>query len=327
MDTWMDFGTLSNWVQEPYALVYKVRRNPSTYGLKSQWDSGYSVCLLYRRQQIPSGFVGVLPTSKTTWEYVEDQRRIQFQDLKRSAVLIYTPPRAYATHPAFVAAVRHDASGIEVTAGLMVRMLLIQLNRTDPCRVIPFRNLEPIASCFLDICDSATEADAFWLFKFFAMRELRMVDFGSGEADSARTDEYQQKRMAESINNLWKLVQQQDHDLSERLHHLEVDLEVCCESWYFHYFADVLPPESLERIWDVLFGGAPAILDYVALCLILAVQRQIQAARGKGDVYNLLRGDTISNHVNHQAVVSSAIDLWEKPILDIMSESSKSLVS
>ncbi|TPX33508.1 hypothetical protein SmJEL517_g03661 [Synchytrium microbalum] len=260
--------------------------------------------------------LGVLPTSKDVWSYVEDQRSQQFQDLKRAAQFIYPPTHRNKKS-------LKDYDNVDLTADLMVRMLLIQLNRLTPHRVVQypspkFQNLTAIASCFLDICDSVTEADAFWLFKFFVRRELSMVEFLDGSEENAM---HQKTRITDSVTHLWKLLQEQDADLVERLEDLDVDLEVCCERWFANYFAEILPPESLERIWDILFGGRPAILNYVALCLILAVQRQIQAARGPRDVQTLF--GNIGSQVNHNAVVSSAIDLWEKPLIASMGDDAR----
>ena len=48
-------------------------------------------------------------------------------------------------------------------------------------------------------------------------------------------------------------------------------------------FSNVLPFESLEGVWDIMIGGAPEVMTFVGLGLLLATKRKIEGMKTEAD--------------------------------------------
>ncbi|KAJ3043810.1 TBC1 domain member 7 [Rhizophlyctis rosea] len=195
-------------------------------------------------------------------------------------------------------------------------MLLIQMNHKTPFR--PLKTLpqqthtaaHSLAATFLELCDEHPP-DAYWLYESFMLRFNVL---------STTNTQIQQT----TPTALQTLLHSHQKFLADHLSSLNVDLGIVCQRWFHTYFACVLPPDCLTGIYDVLIGGAPAILAYVGLSLLLAGRRKLESARSLKEVQNII--DKISNYIDVDAVARTAIDLWERPILESMSKETRKML-
>ncbi|KAJ3412304.1 TBC1 domain member 7 [Chytridiales sp. JEL 0842] len=258
------------------------------------------------RPQVWKVLLGVLPLTKQAWPFVEDQQRQQFEDLKNASYYVFGYGRV-------------QIGESEVTADDMVRMLLIEMNSANPHNlkmvglwsVTDIDNLYPIATSILDICDSR-ESDSFWIFKMFIQKFNAMYNlvpaFNTQESKS-------RNRHGE---DLLKILAVHDNSLVEYISNMGIDLGHATTSWFRSAFSEILPSHCLEGVWDILIGGAPDILLYVAASLLLASKRKIETMKSVHEFEHFL--PQIGEFVNADAVASTAINLWEKPVLQAMSE-------
>ncbi|KAJ3110101.1 TBC1 domain member 7 [Phlyctochytrium bullatum] len=174
--------------------------------------------------------------------------------------------------------------------------------------------LETVADAFLAICDT-DEIDAYWLFNMFASNFML-----AGEKEMIvcilllTVLTFQQHG-----STLAKLVEKHDASIGTHLRSIGVSIENDFGKWFRILFAGMLSTTSLEGIWDIYIGGAQDILPFVGLSFLLASKKAILGLRSNEDFINFR--SKIAKHVNLEAVASTAIDLWEKPILEAMTES------
>ncbi|KAJ3186594.1 hypothetical protein HDU85_007414 [Gaertneriomyces sp. JEL0708] len=254
--------------------------------------------------------LGALPLHKDVWPFIEEQRQEQYRDLKHAVKYLDPSQR------------NRDA----LTPEAMVRMLLIQLSdysrREQTRRIAPTRTNVPdemspllhLANTFHEICD-VNEMDAYWLFAFF-VRNFR-VDTGICQKDA----DDEKSRIHADIAALRTLLKTHNSGLLSHMDVLNLDWEQCFFSWFQAYFSNVLPSYCLEGLWDIILGGAPAILPYIALSLLIACRRKLEGAKSAQDFIKLCR--QIDKFVDLDAVASTAIDLWEKPLLESMSRDTR----
>ena len=99
---------------------------------------------------------------------------------------------------------------------------------------------------------------------------------------------------------------------------LNVFIELYNFRWFASYFSNVIPYDALQGIWDILIAGELQILGYVGLSLLLSLKRKILSLNSQ-DLFDQLIVQ-IEKYVDANAVVNTAINLWERPILDRMNK-------
>ncbi len=67
-----------------------------------------------------------------------------------------------------------------------------------------------------------------------------------------------------------------------------------------------------------MIAGEDAILGYVGLSLLLSVKRKILKITVQQDFDDLVLN--ITKHIDPDAVANTAVNLWERPILDRMNK-------
>ncbi|KAI8848533.1 hypothetical protein BC829DRAFT_417503 [Chytridium lagenaria] len=220
----------------------------------------------------------VIPRTKEVWPFHEAQRREQYEELRRSTT-------------------KYNG---EMTPRDMVNMTLIEEGLTWRQRrnmsVEDLEDLEIVAESILEICDE-DDMDAFWLFRNFA----------SHFAFKPSTEVASQKH-----NNgqaLIKLLEKHEPVILKHFLTIGVDVESAFSRWFNIHFAGMLPPHSLEGIWDIHIAGATEIIR----------SSKLYSCSEEMDNGAAVIGQPL--HLPRKA--STAIDLWEKPILESMTESSR----
>lgn len=161
----------------------------------------------------------------------------------------------------------------------------------------PARNAAySLAQAFLELCDDH-EPTAYWLYAAFVSRFHVLQKDAKQLSDTTATA-------------LTSLLKSHQKSLADHLTKLNVDLAVVCQSWLQTLYAGVLPPDCLTgyigpflliaiwqfiysthpktSIYDVLIGGAPAILAYVGLSLLLACRRKLETAKNVKEVEEII---------------------------------------
>ena len=235
--------------------------------------------------------MGVLPIYKEAWDFVNDQRILYFQILREStSILFYSDLRGASS---------------DLTCPFLVQMIVIELSSQSPNELNrifasePPRHLMDIATAFLDICDS--EEDAFWECLYFVKRYQLSTGFNF--------------QWVEPIMALFrKLLESHNLQLFDHLNSLVSSFYDTFGHWFMCCFARILSPHNIEGIWDIVIGGSPEILSYVALCIVLGVRRKIESCRSISDLNNVM--SSISEYMDSDSVSSLSIELWEKPALE-----------
>lgn len=114
------------------------------------------------------------------------------------------------------------------------------------------------------------------------------------------------------IQNLIQLVKIHDFSLYKVLIGFKLEK---CYMWFKTFYANVLPVPTIEGIWDIVIAGQDSVLGYVGLSCFLSVKKRILKA--DQDVFDDLM-DNIRNYIDADAVANTAVNLWERPILDRM---------
>ncbi|KAJ3159641.1 TBC1 domain member 7 [Geranomyces michiganensis] len=291
--------------------------------------------------------LGTNSVAKEVWPFVDRQREEQFDDLKRCVHVLLQqrllPPqrRGERNIP-----LRGSNSGDDLTAETMVYMLLIQLGNgrsqrqlaqtlSSPALPPHLSHLRALANTMLEVCDTS-ESDAYWLFESFVRR------YNVSVSDAPHTglqppppplllqQQHKQQnhhpqhptsgadRISTEIGAMQNLLRTHNAPLLAHILSFGQGLDAYCYSWFRTYFASVVPPHCLEGIWDIFIGGAPGILSYLGLSLLLACKRKIEAVRSRNDLVKLF--DQVERVVDMDAVANTAIDLWERPVLEGMTK-------
>ncbi|KAL5005119.1 hypothetical protein ScPMuIL_018575 [Solemya velum] len=111
------------------------------------------------------------------------------------------------------------------------------------------------------------EEKAFWLMD--TLINVILPDFYSPDMIGARTE---QEVFGEIVK--WKCPEVYKH-----LMKLDVSWQLIGAKWFLCIYADVMPVETVLRIWDCLFFEGPKILLRVAVTLIMQTKDKILASR------------------------------------------------
>jgi len=162
---------------------------------------------------------------------------------------------------------------------------------------IELNNLKAIASVFLE--ESEDQIEAFFLSHRFIVSQGLL----KGDYSERKTQIYFQ------INQLSRVLKIHDSDLFENFRAKNVELDEFGIRWFRSYFAESLPPSSLERIWDIVIIGSSSILIFVALCILLKFKTKLMNLKNGSDIKNLL-SSVLDIHID--PIVNQAFELWAK---------------
>ncbi|XP_049269158.1 growth hormone-regulated TBC protein 1 [Rhipicephalus sanguineus] len=116
------------------------------------------------------------------------------------------------------------------------------------------------------------EEATFWLLR--ALLERLLPDYYGRHMTGLLTD----------IEVLAELVRQRMPQVHAHLAKHEVSWAIMTTKWFVCLFAEVLPIETVLRIWDSLFLEGSKVLFRVAITLVAQGQEKILAARGLGEI-------------------------------------------
>lgn len=95
-------------------------------------------------------------------------------------------------------------------------------------------------------------------------------------------------------------------ELSEKFTELGVFLEITVTQWFMTAYVGVLPPESVVRVWDLLFSEGPQVMFMVGLGILKHFEDAFLAAEGMEDVLPLLKGEATLQLYDVEALIELA---------------------
>ncbi|XP_050674923.1 TBC1 domain family member 7 isoform X2 [Leptidea sinapis] len=147
----------------------------------------------------------------------------------------------------------------------------------------------PIANSLYKLCDS--EVDVYWICK-------RLTEIVKS----------MQKDLPKLREAFQTMLEKEDADLYNHLLDIKAIEMLPLTKWFNCCFAGVLDDTSLTKIWDKVCSGAPKILSFVAVMLIITLRRNILKA---------INVDEVLRHVSEipeqceEVVANKAIELWQ----------------
>ena len=215
---------------------------------------------------LPPWFSGCLPVCRETWEFVANEHREQYADVRRAAQFLFS-------------------NGVAWKQGLnpeqLVQLTLVAAGKYRWFAQEAFRReelptLKALADVFLEYCED--EGDAFWIFeRFLRGQDLLKQDFFEGSS-----------RVYAQVNQLSRLLKAHDSEFFEALRLKGVELDEFAVRWFRSYFAESLSSSALERIFDLIIVGHPSIVVFVALCILLKFKSKILHMKTSHEVKQLL---------------------------------------
>lgn len=101
------------------------------------------------------------------------------------------------------------------------------------------------------------------------------------------------------LNVLNELVLKSEPTVYKHIHTINMPWAIGCTKWFICLFSEVLPTETVLRIWDCLFFEGSKIIFRVALTLIKIHKNEILKCDELGDLITCFR-----NMKNHQSVIN-----------------------
>ncbi|KAJ1343692.1 hypothetical protein BSLG_001767 [Batrachochytrium salamandrivorans] len=299
--------------------------------------------------------IGVTSVHKEAWSFIAQQRQEHFEDLKEAVFLLTGKS---------IDGMDDDLTPLLLAQMVLLELHMThhtQLHRQMLESIEPPAHLMGLAHAFLEISD-ASDHDAFWICLHF-IKKLRIDIFEVPEVNSescipsnthvssASTANYRYGAGAytahlqstapektllvpagqaftndikSDIETLIHLLGLHNAGLLEHIRRLGVSLHEACRGWFQCCFANVISSHAIEGVWDIVIGGAPGILPYLGLCLLLCSGRKIEACRSSQEFILLI--SQIEKFVDVDSVANMSIDLWEIPVLECMTKETRRLL-
>ncbi|OAJ39859.1 hypothetical protein BDEG_23663 [Batrachochytrium dendrobatidis JEL423] len=242
--------------------------------------------------------LGVTPVHKEAWGFVAEQRQQHFEILKESVLLLTRQ-------------IDED-----LTPLLLAQMIQLELIQDTPRTISqtitneePPEHLLAISAAFLEISDSSDQ-DAFWIcLHFIKKMHIDISKSPKSGSQYLKTAFIGNNPVADLIAKSAAVYPGPEQPLLVSAD--QNQLFVGCH-------------QIRESVWDIVIGGAPGILPYLGLCLLLSARRKIEACRSAKEFAALI--PQISKFVDVDSVANMSIDMWEIPVLERMSKETRKLL-
>ncbi|KAG7297593.1 hypothetical protein JYU34_019648 [Plutella xylostella] len=262
-------------VEEKKSLEILLKEKPWDRVKLQQFCLRFTVPAAYRNL-IWRVLLGILPVYPDSHQFVLEQRTAQYEDLLHALeVMELVEPSA---PPA-----RRLYAMWQLESGRIKPYLFPETKFPSEETFIP------IASSLLELYSD--EVDVYWLTK-----GLTEVVRGS------------QRELPKLVEVFRTMLEKEDLELYNHL----VDIKgldiLPLTKWFNCCFAGILDDTSLTKIWDKLCGGAPKILSFVAVMLLITLRRCILKAENAEEVLKCV--SEIPEQCE-EVVANKAIELWQ----------------
>lgn len=262
-------------VEEKKSLEILMKEKPWDKVKLKQFCLRFTVPAAYRNL-VWKVLLDILPVYPDSHQFVMEQRSEQYRDL------------LYAVDLLELIDMKAPRSKI-----LLEMWLLENEERKPP--LFPETNFSsadtflPIAETLLELYTD--EVDVYWLCK--SLTEVV-------------------KQMQKDIHKLkeafFAMLEKEDGELYSHLAEINALEVLPLTKWFNCCFAGVLDDTSLTKIWDKLCSGAPKVLPFVAVMLVITLRRNILRAKNPEDVIKCV--SEIPEQCE-EVIANKAIDLWQ----------------
>lgn len=269
-------------VEEKKTLEILMKEKPWDRVKLKQFCLRFTVFADYRNL-VWKVLLDILPVYPDSYEYVMKQRTEQYQDL------LYAVEKLQLIEPSEI----YDGSGTPQSK-VFLEMWVLENEEWKP-PIFPETNFNS-ADTFLPIAKTLRElyddpVDVYW----FSKRFTEVV-----------------KNMQKDLNKLkeafYNMLDKQDGELYIYLQDINALEVIPLVNWFNCCFAGILDDTSLPKIWDKVCSGAPKILAYAAVMLVITLRRNILKAKNADEV---LKCVTEIPKQCEEVVANKAIDLWQ----------------
>ncbi|XP_045506591.1 TBC1 domain family member 7 [Colias croceus] len=262
-------------VEEKKSLEILMKEKPWDRVKLKQFCLRFTVPAAYRNL-VWKVLLDILPVYPDSHQFVMEMRTDQYNDL------------LYAVQKMDLA----DMSGPR--SQILLAMWLLELEDRKP-PIFPESNCSsadtfiPIANTLLELYDN--EVDVYWLTK--------------GLSEIVKNMQKDLGKLKEAFQNM---LEKEDAELYNHLIEIKALDKLPLTRWFNCCFAGVLDDTSLTKIWDKVCSGAPKILSFVAVMLIVTLRRNILRAKTEEEVIKYV--SEIPEQCE-EVVANKAIELWQ----------------
>jgi len=271
----LGFSQLESQLQENHIDLAKVRKMALKNGIPPKHR-----CLIWKL------LLGIVPIHKESWEYVQEQRKQQFQDMEQASksILKGMEGRGYS----FKGELLNVDPGTKIQKGIEEEVnseviLLIHLSQREYFTSfqeemhekveVDMDEIRKICKIICGFCKS--KLDAFWCFSHFL--------------NPNSTFSTQKNVIVRQINIVLRLLELQQSELLTHLHNHNVAVELFCYRWFrSHFVCTNLPTECLIRIWDRRVGLSPDYYACVAYIILYILKCRIMQQPNAESIKKLL---------------------------------------
>ncbi|CAH2261787.1 TBC1 domain family member 7 [Pararge aegeria] len=262
-------------VEEKKSLEILMKEKPWDRVKLKQFCLRFTVPAAYRNL-VWKVLLDILPVYPDSHQFVAEQRTDQYNDL------------LYAVESLEMVDMKAPRSEI------LMAMWLLELEERKPPK-FPETNycssdtFIPIANTLLQLYDN--EVDVYWLCK--SLTEI------------VRNMQKDLHKLKEAFHTM---LEKEDQELFNHLVEIKALEALPLTEWFNSCFAGVIDDTSLTKIWDKICSGAPKILSYVAVMLVVTLRRNILKAKSQDEVLKCV--SEIPEQCE-EVVANKAIELWQ----------------
>nr|XP_021190067.2 TBC1 domain family member 7 [Helicoverpa armigera] len=262
-------------VEEKKSLEILMKEKPWDKVKLKQFCLRFTVPAAYRNL-VWKVLLDILPVYPDSHQYVMEQRTEQYQDLLYAVEMLEM--------------VDMDAPRSEV---LFEMWLLENEERKPP--MFPETNFStadtflPIVKTLLELYDD--EVDVYWLAKTLT--------------EVVRSMQRELPKLKEAFMTM---LEKEDGELFNHLVDINALEVLPLTKWFNCCFAGVLDDTSLTKIWDKICSGAPKILSFAAVMLVVTLRRNILRSKNAEEVIKCV--SQIPEQCE-EVVANKAIELWQ----------------
>ncbi|CAG9794638.1 unnamed protein product [Diatraea saccharalis] len=262
-------------VEEKKSLEILLKEKPWDKMKLKQFCLRFTVPAAYRNL-VWKVLLDILPVYPDSHQFVMEQRTDQYRDL------------LYAVEMLELVDLKERRSKI------LLQMWLLDNEEREP-PVFKETNFSsedtfvPIAETLLELYDD--EVDVYWFAKSLTDAVCAM-----------------QKDLSKLNEAFQSMLEKEDGELYNHLVELNALEKLPLVKWYNCCFAGILDDTSLAKIWDKLCSGAPKILSFVAVMLVITLRRNILKATS---VEEILKCVSEIPEQYEEVIAIKAIELWQ----------------
>ncbi|CAB3258609.1 unnamed protein product [Arctia plantaginis] len=261
-------------VEEKKSLEILMKEKPWDRMKLKQFCLRFTVPAAYRNL-VWKVLLDIIPVYPDSQKFVMQQRSEQYDDL------------LFAVED--LERVKMDAPREEI----LLHMWLLDTEETEPPLFPETRY--PSGDTFLSIARTLSELysdeiDVYWLTKCLTDIVKNM-----------------QKDLGKLKEAFQTMLEKEDQEVYNHLVEIKGLQVLPLTKWFNCCFAGVLDDTSLAKIWDKICGGAPKILVFVAVMLLITLRRNVLRAKNAEELLQCLS----LVQEQEEVIANKAIELWQ----------------